>query len=115
MSSFPGYAKLILDGYSEKTDFGVLRSDMDSGIAKQRPRYTTPMRTRSATIMVNSLAERRLFQDWVEIDLFGGTGWFSWRDPIDGTSKQARIVSGVISWTSPGVIWKANCEIETIG
>ena len=36
---FPDYARILLDGFSEKPSFGVLRTEMDAGVAKQRARW----------------------------------------------------------------------------
>lgn len=115
MATFPSYAKLLRAGYSEEPDYGVLRTEMDGGIAKQRPRYTTPIVTREAQIKVRSKADKALFDEWVRTELNGGAGWFTWADPLSGTSKQARIVGGKCQWTSPGIVWVAACQIETIG
>jgi hypothetical protein len=115
VADFPSYAKVLLEGFSEKADYGGLRSEMDSGIAKQRPRFTTPIRKRSATLLVNSAVDRTLFESWMRSEINYGFGWFNWRDPVDGKTKQARFVNGDLNWSSPGIVWKASCEIETIG
>lgn len=115
MATFPAYACILLAGYEEEPDFGVLRSPMDDGLAKQRPRRTLPIVTRSATIRVPDKASKALFDAWVKNDLNGGTGWFSYADPLDQKTKQARIVGGKYKWTSPGRIWLAQCQLETLG
>ena len=40
---FPDYARILLDGFSEKPSFGVLRTEMDAGVAKQRARWSLPV------------------------------------------------------------------------
>lgn len=115
MATFPDYACLLLAGFTEQADYGVLRSEMDNGIAKQRPRRSIPIVTRDATISVGSLADKRLFDQWTRVELSGGAGWFDWTDPLDGVTKQARIVSGQYQWSSPGRVWRATCQIETVG
>lgn len=115
MATFPNYACILLEGYGEEPDYGVLRTEMDGGIAKQRPRYTTPIVTRDAQIKVPDKTKKASFDAWVKSDINGGAGWFTWTDPLTNTSKQARIVGGKYKWSSPGVIWLAACQIETLG
>lgn len=115
MSTFPNYAKVLLSGYSEEADYGVLRTEMDNGIAKQRPRRSLPIVTRTVVIHVETLADKNAFDTWRQIDLSGSSGWFDWLDPLDGVVKQTRIVGGKLQWTSPGKVWRAAGQIETVG
>lgn len=115
MSTFPSYAKILLSGYAEEADYGVLRTEMDNGIAKQRPRRSIPIVTRTVVIHVETLEEKNAFDMWRRVDLFGSAGWFDWTDPLDGVTKQTRIVDGKLQWTSPGKVWRASGQIETVG
>ncbi|MYZ41424.1 hypothetical protein [Schauerella aestuarii] len=112
--AFPSYACIQLDGYSESPNYGVIRSDMD-GLAKQRRRWTKPIVTRTVKLRLRDKYDKAVFETWFRTAIFGGTGWFTFTDPVDGLSKQGRFVGGAISWTSPGVIWFAQAQIETIG
>lgn len=114
MANFPPYARILDAGYSKSTDYGVLRTDMDGGLAKQRPRWSTPIITRAVTILVQSVGERDSFDAWMANEIGGGAGWFDWADE-SGVLKQARIVSGEVSWTSPGVVWTGQARLETVG
>ena len=115
MATFPTYACVLLEGYKEKANYSVLRSEMDNGVPKQRPRRSLPMVTREVRITVADKAEKIQFDNWVRYDLNGGTSWFTFTDPIDSVTKQARIVSGEVTWSSPGVIWLADIKMETVG
>ncbi|MDF3939921.1 hypothetical protein P3W66_07750 [Achromobacter denitrificans] len=115
MAVFPSYAKVLLEGFKEDADYGVLRTDMDGGITKQRRRWTTPIVTRDVVIHVGSVAQKNAFDAWVRSDLNGGGGWFGWTDPLDLVLKQARFVSGKVSWSSPGRVWRATAQLETVG
>lgn len=115
MATFPSYAKVLLASFTESADYGVLRTDMDGGIAKQRPRWTTPIVTRDVTVHVDSVVDKNAFDQWLRIDLQGGSGWFGWTDPLDNVLKQARFVDGKVSWTSPGKVWRASAQMETVG
>lgn len=115
MSSFPDYAKVLLSGFTEADDYGVLRTDMDSGIAKQRPTRSLPIVTRDVIIHVETLADKNAFDTWRKTDLNGSVAWFDWLDPLDGVVKQARFVGGKLQWTSPGKVWRASGQMETVG
>ncbi len=114
MATFPSYARIIDAGYSKKSDYGVLRTDMDGGIAKQRRRWSTPIITRAVTILLQSVDDRNAFDAWMADEIGGGTGWFDWTDE-SGVVKQARIVGGDVSWTTPGVVWTGAAKLETVG
>ena len=116
MPIFPTYAKLIVEGYGEEADHGVLRTEMDGGIAKQRARWSKPIVTRDATIIVQSDADKEAFDAWIDDDLKGGARWFNFKVPRSSRIVQARIVGGKCSWGEPfGTAWKASCQIETLG
>lgn len=116
MAAFPTYAKILVEGYGEAPDYGVLRTEMDGGIAKQRARWSKPIVTRDVTLMLEGDDNKALFDGWIETDLNGGTAWFDWTDPLTKVTKSARIVGGKYKWGEPnGPIWKAPCQIETIG
>ncbi|MEC6413595.1 hypothetical protein ACOTJC_28805 [Achromobacter xylosoxidans] len=115
MTSFPAYAKVLLSGYAEEADYGVLRTEMDSGIAKQRATRSLPIVKRTVVIHVETVSDKNAFDAWMRAELLGGVGWFDWLDPLDGIPKQARIVDGKLQWTSPGKVWRASGQIETVG
>ncbi|HWL29960.1 MAG TPA: hypothetical protein VNQ97_13745 [Burkholderiaceae bacterium] len=112
MATFPAYAKILLAGYSEQADYGVLRTEMDGGIAKQRPRWSKGIVTIDVNIKVSSRADKLLFDEWVKTDINGGAGWFDIR--LDGVVKQARIVGGKVKWSSPGALWIGQAQLEAL-
>ncbi|WP_368640492.1 hypothetical protein ABRZ04_04555 [Castellaniella ginsengisoli] len=116
MATWPTYAKLIVAGYGEEADYGVLRTEMDNGIAKQRSRFSTPIVTRDATVIAKSLADKQALDAWIASDLAGGAAWFAWIEPLTKNAVQARLVGGKLKWGEPqGPIWQATCKIETLG
>ena len=116
MPVWPTYAKITAAGYGEEADFGVLRTEMDNGIARQRARFSTPIVTRDATVYVVGLANKRAFDAWIETDLRGGALWFDFFDCAARKTLQARIVAGKFRWGEPkGQLWTATCQIETLG
>lgn len=114
MAVFPNYARIVAAGYGEQANYGVLRTDMDGGIAKQRVRWSTPIVTRDVTVLVNDLVARLQFEEWLRSSLHGGVGWFSWTD-LDRSVKQARFVGGSVKWSSPGGVWTGQAQLETVG
>ena len=115
MAAFPAYACVLLEGYQEKASYSVLRTEMDNGIPKQRPRRSLPMVTRDVRVRLANKTTKAQFDTWVRNDLDGGTSWFSYTDPLDSVTKQARIVSGEVTWSSPGIVWFAEMKLETVG
>ncbi|WP_281661587.1 hypothetical protein [Microvirgula aerodenitrificans] len=113
---FPRRIRVIREGFEEDIDYGVLRTEMDGGVAKQRPRYSIPIVTRQVTLLARTLADRREFDRFVREDIAGGAGWFTWTDPVDGQSRRVRIVDGKVPWQAMTVdVWKASCKVESIG
>lgn len=112
---FPDYADILLDGFSDESDYGVLRTEMDGGIAKQRARWTKAIVTRDAKVLVRSVAEKASFDEWMRDELRGGAGWFEFYDPLTQITRKTRIVNGKIKWTSPGFVWEGQCQMEMIG
>lgn len=115
MATLPSNVIVLIDGYEEQPDYNVLRSPMDNAIAKQRPRRTLPIVTRDVRLYVGTRAKKAEFEQWYKDDIYGGSGFFDYTDPIDNVTKQARFVDGAIRWSSPGNQWFINAQIETIG
>jgi hypothetical protein len=111
---FPPYARIITDGFTEKRDFGVIRTDMD-GLAKQRRRWSDPIVTRSVAILVKSRDDKAAFDAFVADDLAGGSTWFTFKDPVDGVNKSGRFVAGSQQWSAQGENWLQQAQIESIG
>lgn len=114
MTSWPTYALILSDNYQEAADWGVLRTDMDGGIAKQRARYSKAIVLRTITAFVHTSTDRLSFDAWLETGLSGGVDWFNYTDPVDSVVKQARIV-GQVQWQPNGPTWSAQIQVESIG
>jgi len=113
---FPEYACILVEGYTESPDYGVLRTEMDGGLAKQRARWSKPIVTREVTIIVKSDEHKEAFDEWAEEKLSGAVGWFNWQVPRSERIVKARIVGGEYQWQEPlGRTWRAVCQLETIG
>lgn len=115
MPTLPSNVTVLVEGYEETPDFNVLRSEMDSSFAKQRPRRSLPIVARSVTLKVGTNAEKIAFEQFFRDDINGGTAFFDYVDPVDNLTKQARFVGGQIRWSTTGNLWTLAAEIETIG
>lgn len=94
-SNFPAYARLLSRGFEEGTEDAVLRTSMESGPAKQRPRFSRAMEQRSFSFAFDSKTDYLNFMIWVRTTIVLGTAWFNWTDPVDATTKLARIPGGI--------------------
>lgn len=113
METWPSFAKARVEGFDEAPDYGVLRTEMDGGLAKQRTKYSKPIVTRSVSFSC-SLPEKELFRSFMEAaDV---TGWFNWTDPTSNIVKKARIFGGKVAWSAAdGLRVIGKLQLETIG
>lgn len=110
---FPAYARIVASDYADQPDYGTLTSDLP-GLPTQRSRWSSPIVTRTVTVLVMNRNDRTAFDTWMREDLRGGSGWFQFLDPVGHVQRLGRIVDGTVSWTSPGIVWRGQCKIESI-
>lgn len=117
MATFPTYGTLLARGYKEQRQPGMLRSEMEGGVPKQRPRQSQWLVQRPVTYRFTA-AEYETFITWVRDTINLGADWFTWTDPRTSTSKTARIVSGDISDAAPvnavAAKWDVRFILETV-
>lgn len=114
----PSYAKILLDGFSQKRGSALLRSEMESGPPRQSRIKTRVMVTRSVIIRLANLDEFNQFEQWYSDEINEGASWFEFDDPVSQTSKAARFVDGGYSASPVGDVamgWKISAQIETWG
>jgi hypothetical protein len=113
MATLPRYVIVNGDSSSVSMTRGVLRSSMDAGVAKQRPRYTRPIVTAQLSFLIHSSTNKALFDEWWDKDIAGGSAWFSMLDPISGTTRNVRIAGGDIEWACHASdLWQATVSLE---
>lgn len=116
LPEFPADILVVRAGYTESADHGVVRTDMDGGIAKQRARWSLPIVTRQVTLLARSLDAKTAMDAFVANELAGGAKWFTWSNPASGAHQRARLVGGAVEWSPQGSsVWQASCQIETLG
>ena len=120
IAEFPTYLIPVLDGYSETVEPVVLRSDFDSGPARQRSYSCGQFVRRSITYSVCGCDKMQMFRDWFASDLRNGSLWFTWTDPCTSQNVRARFFDhsyqavpdnrSFDSWTVQInlEVWKAN-------
>jgi hypothetical protein len=114
-ATFPTYAQLLLEGFSEKPETQVSRTEMEGGLAKQRRVRSRALVARPVQYVIPSTAEYSAFKDWINNTLAGGADWYFWTDPVDGLEKLARIKGGEYEgtpWGDDGK-WIVKFTLET--
>lgn len=90
MASWPGtLPQTILAGSTRTRQSGRVRSEMDTGPAKQRQRFTAVTKNYDAQIIVTG-AQLATFNTFYETTIGNGTDSFTWVDPFSGASETLR-------------------------
>jgi hypothetical protein len=120
MAAFPAYALLQFEGFDERPQDAVLRTNMESGPAKQAVLQSRVMIQRQVSYILLSNADYQSFKTFVRTTLHMGVDWFDWTDPSDTLVKQGRIVNGYSGITFQPrrknlSRWTATFQLETWG
>ncbi|MFY0638713.1 hypothetical protein [Maricaulis maris] len=87
--------KTLRDDHAIDGTDNVIRSTVDRGPAKQRPRYTNPDRGGVVTFRWTRAEYKDEFLPWFEGDLaFGSLSFDGWVEPLTGAAVTARFVGG---------------------
>ncbi|MEK6592600.1 MAG: hypothetical protein AABZ67_05900 [Pseudomonadota bacterium] len=115
MATFPTYAKLLHEGYRRARQPAVLRTDMETGPAKQAKIVSRVMIVHEVQYAFGTIADYQNFLIWFRDDIARGAGWFDWADPLTDAVKAARIVGGAIDEELPNKqmdVWVLRFKIE---
>jgi hypothetical protein len=115
MSVWPGYAQIA--SISEKPESALVRTQMESGPAKQTRMRSRQTVMRPVLVAIDSLADYTSFKAWIATTLRNGADWFDWSDPVDGIIKRARIVNGDYQGRPLGnslAYWEVSLTLETV-
>jgi len=91
--------KLLKNGFKRQRIPNVIRSDMESGPAKQALRSTRNY-LRFPVEYYFTKAEYEFFDIWVK-DTINTIGTFDWIEPLNSTTVRAKIIGGDISDATP--------------
>lgn len=116
MPTLPSYVSIAFDGFSEKYESSLLRTDMEDGLPKQAKVRSKVLVTRAVNLYLASKADYLNFLSWFSTDLHDGALWFDFQDPVTNTLKQARFVGGELTATPQNAHlanWYIATSIET--
>ncbi len=118
METFPSYVKIRLEGFAEKRESALLRSETESGPPKQARIKSRVLVTRAVRLRLETKANYLAFVAWFSTNINEGADWFLWTDPVSGTVREARFSEGGLN-AAPlaGTLgyWEISSTIETWG
>jgi len=113
MASWPAGIpqKFDQDQFSYKPEDNLIRSDMEMGPEKTRPRFTAS-RTFISGSMEMTVAEWTTLLSFYESTLVYGSLEFDWSDPVDGTNASFRFREppGIVS--TRGDLFTVSINVE---
>ena len=117
MATFPTGGKITFSGFKRQRVASVVRSDMESGPAKQALRASRGYIRFPVTYLFTA-AEYTAFDTWVK-NTINFVGVFDWVDPYTGTTHtDARIIEGNINDATPlnphMADWVVKFQIEVL-
>lgn len=101
MPAWPAYAKILRDGFGFEREAAGLRTDVESGPAKQTRTKSRAMVQVPVRVLLRSQADYLAFLAWHRTDIQAGFAWFDWTHPVTGATTQARIVGGKLGREEP--------------
>ncbi len=106
-------AKPLADTYAEGFEDNVIRSQMDKGASKTRPRFTRLRRTRAVSFILNN-AQKVAFDSFYT-SILGGSKPFNWHDPVTGAPIVVQMKDSV---TGPkrlaNDVWQISFNLEIL-
>lgn len=115
--TLPSYVHILGAGFSHARQPAVLRTDMESGPPKQSKVLSRVLVTRNVRLMLKTKSDYAAFIAWFNGDINRGAEWFDWVDPVDGVTKLARFVGGVLGGETPMRpqldFWEITAQLET--
>ena len=94
--SFPSIGILTTTGFSETPHANFVRTNMEQGFAKQAKRSAVSLVRRTVRYVLSE-AEYATFKTFFYDTAEHGNLFFNWTDPVDGVTKDTRIVEGTFS------------------
>lgn len=93
MATWPPTVPSVLQnsGYSHDAESGVIRTDMDTGPAKTRRRFTAVTENHSGSIIMTK-TQFATWKTWFVNTIMQGTLPFDMTDPLTGDTVSMRIV-----------------------
>jgi len=98
-------------GYQERFADTVLRTAMETGVAKTRRRFTAAPRQMEVTFRVNA-AQAAMLKTFFEDTTAGGAFPFDWAHPREGTSAEFRFVEAPRVSAVTGTLFSIAIKLE---
>ena len=111
MTTFPDFVFVNDATIRYQVSDNVMRSEMESGVAKTRQINSAPTENITFDISVNRM-DLGKFYKWFSEDTKSGQLWFLMRHPLAGTVKRFRFVTTDIAWEKIGTLLVASVTIE---
>ena len=116
MIKFPQHLPLpTISGYSIKPDDAIIRTDMESGPARQRRRFTqTP--SKIAVRWVMNQEQFSLFEAWYKFHAKEGAEWFDIQllGGLGLLEQEARFIQQFEAGLYKGLLWEITAELEIL-
>lgn len=93
MAAWPGSLPYFMLNARESQQDGAVRTDMETGPAKVRQRFTAVSRYLDCEVMLATAAQRATFDTFFFTTLANGSLTFDQVDPADGTTQSFRFMA----------------------
>lgn len=100
MAQLPNDVLVLLDGYSEEFEAGVIKTEMERGLAKYRVGQSRVVMTVSVSLVFETSASATAFDDWY-FSVVRRIGWFDWLDPRTNAMRTVRFKDGALGALQP--------------
>lgn len=109
--SFPDYIFIDDSTLQRVTMDNVVKSEMEIGPQKSRPKQSVPMYQISMSV---SICDDKLntWRAWFRNELGSGAYWFLMNDPFDGVRRRFRFVETEINWSKSGSLLQTGFVLE---
>jgi hypothetical protein len=109
--SFPNYIFIDDSSLQRVTRDNLVKSDMEIGPQKSRPKQSVPMYQISMRV---SICDDKLntWRAWFRTNLGSGAYWFLMNDPFDGTRRRFRFVETELNWVKSGNLLQTSFVLE---
>ena len=98
--AFPDYAVILLEGYSDGFDPGVLESEMEKGMSKLRISQSRVVKKVALTLTFKTIEDSLQFEEWYFNEV-KRIGFFTWVDCRGGHTRICRLKGGAIGELTP--------------
>lgn len=95
MAALPSYVSLLYAGQTDSFDPGIVKSEMERGLAKHRVQSSRVLRKLSVTLQFQTRADVNAFEVWY-FDTIGRIGFFDVVHPRTGQTIAMRFESASI-------------------